>query len=189
MAVADIGSLVRSWFTLMSTMSVAAGFTEVSTKLAALRRLRLCAGRSRPHRRPGLWRWNAPLPVDGRYAISLGEGNTPLVPLPRVAHDVGVKQRTRPPRWWSLPATRASSSRARSPVISFQSTERVSQHPEPGSSAAMETTVTRRRPPRAASTGSRSAASAEARTVDHQRVWVAIASHRTAGRSGLTRQA
>ena len=40
---------------------------------------------------PGLWRWDAALPVDVRYAVSLGEGNTPLVPLPRVARDVGVK--------------------------------------------------------------------------------------------------
>jgi threonine synthase len=40
----------------------------------------------------GLWRWSAALPVDVRYAVSLGEGQTPLLRLPRVAHDVGVKE-------------------------------------------------------------------------------------------------
>lgn len=40
----------------------------------------------------GLWRWSAALPVDVRYAVSLGEGQTPLLHLPRVAHDVGVKE-------------------------------------------------------------------------------------------------
>jgi threonine synthase len=41
---------------------------------------------------PGIWRWSAALPVDARHAVSLGEGDTPLVPLPSVARDVGVKQ-------------------------------------------------------------------------------------------------
>jgi threonine synthase len=41
---------------------------------------------------PGLWRWSAALPVDRRYAVSLGEGQTPLVRLPRVAQDVGVEE-------------------------------------------------------------------------------------------------
>lgn len=39
---------------------------------------------------PGLWRWSRGLPVDVRHAVSLGEGQTPLVRLPRVARDVGV---------------------------------------------------------------------------------------------------
>jgi threonine synthase len=43
-----------------------------------------------PGNGPGLWRWSAALPVDARHAVSLGEGDTPLVRLPRVAHDVGV---------------------------------------------------------------------------------------------------
>lgn len=41
---------------------------------------------------PGLWRWSAALPVDARHAVSLGEGDTPLLRLPRVARDVGVKE-------------------------------------------------------------------------------------------------
>jgi threonine synthase len=39
----------------------------------------------------GIWRWSAALPVDRRHAVSLGEGDTPLLPLARVAGDVGVK--------------------------------------------------------------------------------------------------
>jgi threonine synthase len=38
----------------------------------------------------GIWRWRSMLPVDERFAVSLGEGDTPLVRLPRVARDVGV---------------------------------------------------------------------------------------------------
>ena len=38
----------------------------------------------------GIWRWSSALPVDERHAVSLGEGDTPLLPLPRVASDVGV---------------------------------------------------------------------------------------------------
>jgi threonine synthase len=41
---------------------------------------------------PGIWRWSAALPVDVLHAVSLGEGDTPLVRLPRVARDVGVKE-------------------------------------------------------------------------------------------------
>jgi threonine synthase len=41
---------------------------------------------------PGLWRWSAALPVDLRHAVSLGEGDTPLLGLPRVAHDIGVSE-------------------------------------------------------------------------------------------------
>jgi threonine synthase len=43
-----------------------------------------------PSAGPGLWRWSAALPVDVRHAVSLGEGDTPLLRLPRVARDVGV---------------------------------------------------------------------------------------------------
>jgi threonine synthase len=39
----------------------------------------------------GIWRWSSALPVDRRHAVSLGEGDTPLLRLPRVARDVGVK--------------------------------------------------------------------------------------------------
>jgi threonine synthase len=40
----------------------------------------------------GIWRWSAALPVDRSHAVSLGEGDTPLLRLPRVARDVGVEQ-------------------------------------------------------------------------------------------------
>jgi threonine synthase len=39
----------------------------------------------------GIWRWSAALPVDRRCAVSLAEGDTALLPLPRVARDVGVE--------------------------------------------------------------------------------------------------
>jgi threonine synthase len=39
---------------------------------------------------PGIWRWSETLPVARRHAVSLGEGDTPLLRLPRVAADVGV---------------------------------------------------------------------------------------------------
>ena len=38
----------------------------------------------------GIWRWCAALPIEERHAVSLGEGDTPLLSLPRVASDVGV---------------------------------------------------------------------------------------------------
>jgi Pyridoxal-phosphate dependent enzyme len=38
----------------------------------------------------GIWRWSAALPVDRRHAVSLAEGDTPLLRLPRAARDVGV---------------------------------------------------------------------------------------------------
>jgi threonine synthase len=41
---------------------------------------------------PGIWRWSETLPVDSRYGVSLGEGDTPLVRVPRVARDVGVAE-------------------------------------------------------------------------------------------------
>jgi threonine synthase len=45
-----------------------------------------------PGHLPGLWRWSSALPLDERHAASLGEGDTPLLRLPRVAHDVGVRE-------------------------------------------------------------------------------------------------
>jgi threonine synthase len=39
---------------------------------------------------PGIWRWSAALPVARGHAVSLGEGDTPLLRLPSVAGDVGV---------------------------------------------------------------------------------------------------
>ncbi|MEV4753139.1 pyridoxal-phosphate dependent enzyme [Streptosporangium sp. NPDC049248] len=54
---------------------------------------------------PGLFRHRALLPLDGATpAVSLGEGGTPLVPLPRTAERLGlgavlVKDETRNPTW------------------------------------------------------------------------------------------
>jgi threonine synthase len=45
-----------------------------------------------PTAEPGLWRWSVALPVEVRHAVSLGEGQTPLVELPRVAHELGVEE-------------------------------------------------------------------------------------------------
>lgn len=56
-------------------------------------------------KRPGLFRWPALLPLDDAATpISLAEGGTPLLPLPRVAARVGVaavwlKDETRNPTW------------------------------------------------------------------------------------------
>src|SRR6266852_3065202 len=42
-------------------------------------------------RRPGLWRWQELLPVqDPAQQITLGEGDTPLIPAPRLAARLGV---------------------------------------------------------------------------------------------------
>lgn len=45
-------------------------------------------------RRPsGLWRWAELLPVrDARYRLSLGEGDTPLLPAPRLAASLGLER-------------------------------------------------------------------------------------------------
>jgi threonine synthase len=53
---------------------------------------------------PGLWRWGAALPVDARYAVSLGEGSTPLLPLPALGRHYGMpllygKNETVNPTW------------------------------------------------------------------------------------------
>ncbi len=44
-------------------------------------------------RRPaGLWRWTELLPVeDDRYRLTLGEGDTPLLPAPRLAASLGLE--------------------------------------------------------------------------------------------------
>jgi threonine synthase len=41
----------------------------------------------------GMWRWQELLPVrDGRHRVSLGEGDTPLLPVPRLGQTVGLKR-------------------------------------------------------------------------------------------------
>lgn len=42
-------------------------------------------------RRAGLWRFATALPVDEHYAVSLGEGDTPLLHLPRVGDSYGLR--------------------------------------------------------------------------------------------------
>jgi threonine synthase len=45
------------------------------------------------HRPPGMWRWRELLPVsDLSYISSLGEGDTPLLPLPRLGRNFGVSK-------------------------------------------------------------------------------------------------
>jgi threonine synthase len=45
---------------------------------------------SRPR---GLWRWQELLPVqDQEFKLSLGEGDTPLLPIPRIAAELGLEQ-------------------------------------------------------------------------------------------------
>ncbi len=51
-----------------------------------------------------LWRWAEALPVEAADAVSLGEGSTPLVEMPRLAHELGVrrlyvKDESRNPTW------------------------------------------------------------------------------------------
>ncbi len=42
-------------------------------------------------RQEGIWRWHELLPVySGQYRITLGEGDTPLVQLPRTANRLGL---------------------------------------------------------------------------------------------------
>jgi threonine synthase len=53
---------------------------------------------------PGLWRWGGALPVDPQFAVCLGEGNTPLVPLARIGAEIGLprlfgKNETANPTW------------------------------------------------------------------------------------------
>ncbi|MCX8023854.1 MAG: threonine synthase [Thermanaerothrix sp.] len=43
------------------------------------------------HRPHGLWRWHELLPItDSRYQITLGEGDTPTLPLPRLGGHLGI---------------------------------------------------------------------------------------------------
>lgn len=54
---------------------------------------------------PGIWRYRRLLPVtDAAHAVSLGEGSTALVPLPRLARELGLaelwlKDESRNPTW------------------------------------------------------------------------------------------
>lgn len=52
----------------------------------------------------GMWRWASALPVAAEDAVTLGEGDTPLVELPRLAAELGLpgllaKDETRNPTW------------------------------------------------------------------------------------------
>ncbi|WP_206674166.1 threonine synthase [Pseudactinotalea suaedae] len=53
---------------------------------------------------PGLFRYRPLLPIDGGPVVSLGEGGTPLVPLPRLGAELGLpgltlKDESRNPTW------------------------------------------------------------------------------------------
>ena len=53
-----------------------------------------------PRRPASLWRWDAFLPARAGDAVSLGEGNTPLLPAPSLGlGDVWVKDESRNPTW------------------------------------------------------------------------------------------
>ena len=59
-----------------------------------LTRARRTLSRDAVANRPrGMWRWQELLPVrDGRHRVSLGEGDTPLLPVPRLGQAVGLKR-------------------------------------------------------------------------------------------------
>ncbi len=59
------------------------------------------SGRDEGRRRPGsMWRWDAFLPASAGGAVSLGEGNTPLLPVPSLGlGDVWIKDESRNPTW------------------------------------------------------------------------------------------
>jgi len=67
-----------------------------------------------------MWRWDATLPVARSQAVTLGEGGTPLVPLPRAAAALGLrevwaKDESRNPTWSfkdRLASTAVSSAKA-----------------------------------------------------------------------------
>ena len=45
------------------------------------------------HRLPGMWRWGELLPVhDPQHRLTLGEGDAPLLPLPRLGAELGLPQ-------------------------------------------------------------------------------------------------
>ena len=47
-----------------------------------------------------MWRWDAFLPARASEAVSLGEGNTPLLPVPSLGlGDVWIKDESRNPTW------------------------------------------------------------------------------------------
>jgi threonine synthase len=51
-----------------------------------------------------MWRWDASLPVSREQAVTMGEGGTPLTPLPRAAAELGMravyaKDESRNPTW------------------------------------------------------------------------------------------
>ncbi|MCW5745142.1 MAG: pyridoxal-phosphate dependent enzyme [Alphaproteobacteria bacterium] len=53
-----------------------------------------------PARPASLWRWQAFLPATADEAVSLGEGNTPLLPAPALGlGDVWIKDESRNPTW------------------------------------------------------------------------------------------
>ena len=59
------------------------------------------AVRDAPLRRPAsMWRWDSFLPAAAADAVSLGEGNTPLLPAPALGlGDVWIKDESRNPTW------------------------------------------------------------------------------------------
>ncbi|MGZ5904249.1 MAG: pyridoxal-phosphate dependent enzyme, partial [Reyranella sp.] len=59
------------------------------------------AVRDAPARRPAsMWRWDSFLPAVAADAVSLGEGNTPLLPAPALGlGDVWIKDESRNPTW------------------------------------------------------------------------------------------
>src|SRR5260370_34672812 len=58
-------------------------------------------GRDGPLSRPGsMWRWDGFLHATAAEAVSLGEGNTPLLPAPSLGlGDVWIKDESRNPTW------------------------------------------------------------------------------------------
>jgi threonine synthase len=53
-----------------------------------------------PARPASMWRWDAFLPAAGAHAVTLGEGDTPLLPAPALdLGDVWIKDESRNPTW------------------------------------------------------------------------------------------
>src|SRR5579871_2649856 len=53
-----------------------------------------------PHRPGSMWRWEDFLHASSAEAVSLGEGNTPLLPVPALGlGDVWIKDESRNPTW------------------------------------------------------------------------------------------
>ncbi|HXX68049.1 MAG TPA: threonine synthase, partial [Polyangiaceae bacterium] len=59
-----------------------------------LERARRTLTREALERRPrGMWRWREIMPVrDARFIVSLGEGDTPLLPAPRLGEELGLSR-------------------------------------------------------------------------------------------------